>query len=120
MALLRRDLQSLGWTEAEVDAIPPYVGWCPRTRAEALGALYVMEGSTLGGKVIGKALRRLPNWPISAPSYFDPYGSATGSMWSAFQDYLDSALEADADAVIVGAQRTFALLQEGMSAEENL
>ena len=115
LVLLRRDLAALGMSAAEIDAIPsPEAPWLPATRPEALGALYVMEGSTLGGKLIVKALRRLPDWPLAAQSYFDPYGAETGARWQAFKLHLNSTAPQDGDAVVEAAKRTFALLEQWM------
>lgn len=115
LALLRRDLLALGMNGAEIDAIPsPAAPWLPQTRPEALGALYVMEGSTLGGKLIVKALRRLPDWPLAAQSYFDPYGAETGARWQTFKLHLNSTAPQDGDAVVEAAKRTFALLEQWM------
>lgn len=53
---------------------------------EALvGGLYVMEGSTLGGQVLLRHLsRQLGVAPGRGASYFNSYGSATGTMWKTF------------------------------------
>jgi heme oxygenase len=52
----------------------------PADQCEALGHLYVVEGSTLGGRLI---LRELRARGIADPalSFLDPYGSASGSIW---------------------------------------
>jgi heme oxygenase len=116
--LLHRDLLALGMSEPDITAVTSPGGWLPRSHAAALGALYVMEGSTLGGKLIVKALRRLPEWPIEGQCYFDPYGGETGTMWKSFQLYLDGVPKADGDEVVDAADRTFALLHDWMVSKE--
>jgi heme oxygenase (biliverdin-IX-beta and delta-forming) len=116
--LLHRDLQSLGVPADETASLPtPRDLRLPQSQAEALGMLYVFEGSTLGGKVIVKALRRLPDWPIHGISYFDPYGSSTGAMWQAFREHLDATPKADEPEVIGAAQGMFSLLERVMTPE---
>jgi heme oxygenase (biliverdin-IX-beta and delta-forming) len=82
-----------------------------RSFEHALGALYVMEGSTLGGRVI---LRRLEESEIDVPtgakSFFSGHGPTTGAMWRSFVGNLDAFGERHPTAQIAvqrGAQRTF-------------
>lgn len=62
---------------------------CPRTRAEALGLYYVVEGATLGGHVI---LRELAKRGVTDETlrFLDPYGADTGRRWRQFVDVLES------------------------------
>ncbi|QHS60934.1 biliverdin-producing heme oxygenase [Chitinophaga agri] len=58
--------------------------------AQALGAMYVLEGSTLGGQVICQILSRnlsSPDLP-KALSFFNGYGADTQSYWDTFVHYL--------------------------------
>lgn len=75
------------------DAPPPAFP-LPVTRAEALGMLYVLEGSTLGGRII---LRMLASRGVHDPSlaFLDPYGAQTGARWRGFLAVL--ARESDGD-----------------------
>lgn len=77
---------------------------------QALGSLYVMEGSTLGGRVIANMIGRQLNFPSEIGlSFFNGYGDATGNMWKRFLHILNdpnlSVLERDA--VIFSAKITF-------------
>jgi heme oxygenase (biliverdin-IX-beta and delta-forming) len=92
---LRRDLALLapGATHAPAHE----VAWIPlETEAHALGSLYVLEGSTLGARII---LRRLQSeLGVSADcgtAYFSGYGQATGSMWRDFRSTLDRRVPPD-------------------------
>ena len=56
---------------------------------EALGILYVMEGSTLGGNVIAKQLSKTPGFEDVRFSYFGIYGENTGNYWKSFKETID-------------------------------
>jgi len=111
LPMLRQDLENLGLTDEEVAALPvchdlPDLA----TPHRALGALYVIEGSTLGGQIIAKLLRQNLNVDAgSGGAFFSAYGSEVGRMWREFAqavDHFPSSPE-EADAVIEGARDTF-------------
>ena len=53
---------------------------------QALGRLYVLEGSTLGGAFISRHLATLDTLgPGVRLGAFSPYGPDTGAMWHAFR-----------------------------------
>lgn len=55
----------------------------------ALGILYVVEGSTLGGRFILKNVSKLPELSgDQGVSYFNGYGEKTGSFWKSFLNFL--------------------------------
>lgn len=107
---LARDLQALGLDAAEVEALPR-LGFHLPDRASAYGAMYVLEGSTLGGALIARDVARALG--VDAPrAYFASYGPALGPMWKAFQARLLALSHpATDDAVVAAAERTFAALQ---------
>lgn len=81
----------------------------PADRAEALGALYVVEGSTLGGRII---LRQLRERGIDDPelTFLDPYGRSSGEMWRGLLAVLEregSGAPACLDGMCRGATRGF-------------
>lgn len=60
---------------------------------QALGAMYVLEGSTLGGKVISKMLsKQLPSIANSL-TFFQGYGDDTMGMWQKFKQYLHQMID---------------------------
>ena len=60
------------------------------TRLHAIGALYVIEGSTLGGKFISQMLRQQLNSPSGDIfSFFDGYREQTVNMWEKFKTHID-------------------------------
>lgn len=90
--LLERDLRVLGHDPDGVPDLAPVPTLT--TEAAALGSLYVIEGSTLGGKMIAKELRaQLQLTEAMGAAFFVPYGSATGKVWSEFLLLLEEAAE---------------------------
>lgn len=84
--LLENDLKHLGKEDlATVSESPvPFI----HNTASALGSLYVLEGSTLGGKFIVQMIRQqllLEN----GYSYFAGYGEQNPEMWSLFTGMLN-------------------------------
>ncbi len=54
------------------------------TTAAALGAQYVLEGSTLGGVYIAKMLSQQASIPESQLTFFNGYAGTSASMWDTF------------------------------------
>ncbi len=73
----------------------------------ALGALYVLEGSTLGGKIIAKTISDKLG-TTEALGFFRGYGPETGPMWKKFTQFLDMPLNRQsAETVVDTATDTF-------------
>ena len=82
-----------------------------KNEAEALGILYVMEGSTLGGNIIAKNLAKNPTFNEISFQYFGFYGEKTGSLWKNFKEVIEEkALTADAQDFLDGANRAYQFL----------
>ena len=80
----------------------------PRNEAEWLGALYVTEGSTLGGAQIARALENIrPDG--KGRRFFLAYGERRSEMWRLFVARLESIGDdpAAAAAAEISALRTF-------------
>ncbi len=110
---LRRDLLALGAAPSEVEHLPVCLAAADlaRSEAEAIGSIYVMEGSTLGGQLIARALAEADWLPDGGLSYFNPYGRDTGARWRAFHAFAEARLPEDAHgAAVAGARRTFEVL----------
>lgn len=111
LALLDADLRHLGLSEAEIAALPRPEPMTLSGPAQALGALYVLEGSTLGGKVIGRRVAALHGFDSTAGcAYYGGHGDQAGALWRSFCARLDEAPEADAPAIVATADALF----EGM------
>jgi len=119
LAHLRRDLTALGRTSAEIERLPECLAAASLTadEARAIGSIYVMEGSTLGGRVISRALAGADWAPDGGLAYFNPYGAETGRMWRSFQAWADERVASGEEtAVLAGARGTFGLLQDWLPA----
>ncbi len=108
--LFADDLHALG-AEPDVSARPelPAV----EDTDQALGRLYVLEGSTLGGTFISRHLATLPTLgPGVRLGAFSPYGAETGAMWHAFRRVTRDRVAAGGDAgrVVGAARATFSAL----------
>jgi heme oxygenase len=102
--LLLSDLRDLGLSVPPLrDASALMVA----SRAEALGALYVLEGSTLGGRVIRKALAARGH-DHAGLGFLDPYGDRTGERWKSFISVLEREGADDLDGVALGGLAGFA------------
>lgn len=82
---------------------------------QALGAMYVMEGSTLGGKGIAKMLvkNKSVNLKGEQLQFFTGYGARTGTMWTTFVNVLNSFSGTDAEVarMVASANQTFSLFK---------
>ena len=84
---------------------------------QAIGALYVIEGSTLGGQVICKMVsQRLGIDPENGFSFFSGYGERTASMWEKFKNFINSRswTPEEEKEVINAAERTFTSFKQSI------
>ena len=103
------DLAALGPVTLDQAASQQSEHLAPLPFGEALGWLYVVEGSSLGGHVI---LRTLANRNIDklGLSFLDPYGVDVGARWREVVAVLDREVasgRADPDDVLNGALAAF-------------
>ena len=118
VAILRADLAALGESPDSIAAIPRCAAAADlaATVPAAIGSLYVMEGSTLGGRLISRALASEPWPPAGGLRYFEPYGDRTGPMWRGFKAGARTLLPDGAwPEVGDGAVRTFETLQHWLA-----
>jgi heme oxygenase len=73
---------------------------------QALGALYVIEGSTLGGKIISQMINKQLGL-TEGLSFFKSYGEETMAMWQKFQAILDQPENLPGTEMIQTANETF-------------
>jgi heme oxygenase len=108
--LVQADLRALG--ETDVPRTEPALQLFA-SAAGAWGSLYVMEGSTLGGALIARALAGVEGLPEEGIRYFSPYGRKTAAMWRDFCAGLLAAsrLETERE-TIDAALATSALLED--------
>jgi heme oxygenase (biliverdin-IX-beta and delta-forming) len=90
--LLARDLLWLKVTQPQLSLLPQ----CERlpevkSITQAFGCLYVLEGATLGGQIIGRHLKK--NLALDEDrgcAFFCSYGDEVGLMWKCFRETLSS------------------------------
>jgi heme oxygenase len=107
---LAKDLE---WLDMDMTPAPKCImaGFKPDfASAEALvGALYVIEGSTLGGQFIAQQLANsIQVYPGKGASFFHGHGADTGSRWNDFWTFAASVcLDDSLDEVCAAAGRMF-------------
>jgi heme oxygenase len=114
LPLLTLDLQALGMTKVGIERLQacerlPAVETPPR----ALGCLYVLEGSTLGGQVVQRLLLERLGPPVAAAlSFFRSYGHEVGARWRSFLSCLESLQDHQAaEEAELAAVDTFSALE---------
>lgn len=110
-------LADLTFSKAHIEDLPLATDLPQLKHAQqALGAMYVLEGATLGGRGItqlllkNKTLRLQP----AQVSFFNGYGDATGRMWTSFLETLNRFSD-NRDAVrqmVAAATETFVLFEK--------
>jgi heme oxygenase len=119
LPLLAGDLAFLAMDSGAIAGLPnceclPRLG----NVAEVLGCLYVLEGSTLGGRIITGHLKKVLSLDENRGcSFFNGYGDDTLRMWSLFLGILACHCEehGDGEIVIDSACRTFSSLDQWLS-----
>ncbi len=114
-ALLRRDLAALGVPPAVLAELPRCADLPTLHRtADLAGCLYVIEGASLGGRLVSTELG--PRLGISAQhgaSFFVGEGPRTGARWKAVLAWIEcvAAEEGTGDAIVDAAVETFLTLE---------
>lgn len=109
MRFLLADLEELNLRPAVEQAFPE-LHFGINNFHEALGAMYVLEGATLGGAIIRKELSKNPT--IAARSsfhYYGCYGSEIGKLWKEFAHLTESSVQSmeQEELVLNTAKRAF-------------
>ena len=108
-ALFAADLAALGAPDATARPELPAL----EDTDAALGRMYVLEGSSLGGVFIDRHLATLPQLAaVGRLSAFSPYGERTGAMWHAFRTATRARIAGggNADRLVTAARETFGAL----------
>ncbi|HXH29342.1 MAG TPA: biliverdin-producing heme oxygenase [Bacteriovoracaceae bacterium] len=116
--LIRRDLETFGVGPAEMSKIALCESTPPMEKfSDAMGCLYVLEGSTLGGQVILKELTKaniVTDQRVS--QFYAGYRERTMPMWMSFKSALDKLDEGLSEQVLSSARRTFKTLDQWLQA----
>jgi heme oxygenase len=108
-------LQDLAYFHIDAATVP-HSTRVPRisSAADALGAMYVTEGATLGGQLLSRHVERVLSLSDGRGySFWSGYGTETGRMWTSFLEVLASRSCPALDvAAISSAVATFTCLEE--------
>ncbi len=121
---LHTDLIALGVANQAIAALPLCLA-LPRldTPAACLGALYVLEGATLGGQVLRREMaRRLALDADNGGAFLNVYGAETGRRWKDFLDYLSHVPLDDHNRLLAvdAACSTFSCFEQWLDSQEVL
>jgi heme oxygenase len=121
---LLQDLAAVGINGATMATIPRCTALTAfDTPGRRLGALYVVEGSTLGGRHLARHLDSLFGSEGSAGRrFFIGRGAHTSAAWNAFLAQLSSSAGATAARmeIVAAAVRTFSIFHEWLNGWRNL
>ena len=108
---LLADLKNLGMSDAEISRVESFDDLPALDSPEKIfGALYVIEGSTLGGQYISRHLKEKFNLDETGGiAFFSGYGKETGKMWNAFRAAITGFAEnsENQEEIIKSANATF-------------
>jgi heme oxygenase len=115
---LRADIAAMGGNPDDVTALPATTALLDQIQTverkmpvALLGLLYVLEGSTNGGKYLAMALAKAWQMAPGKPglSYLDPYGEAQRGNWAEFrQNMIDANFtNGEGDALVAAAKLMF-------------
>lgn len=114
-AALAEDLVTLGMDRKTIERLPRCTALpAMDTQAKRLGALYVIEGAALGGRVLARGLDRLLGTPgVAGRQFFAGQGSQTGAKWQAFLAELERCCDDDSEVAdaVTAAQDMFAAFE---------
>ncbi len=113
------DLKNLGMPESEIAKIGHFEDLPALDSMEKVfGALYVVEGSTLGGQYISRHLKEKFHLDeTNGIAFFSGYGKDTGKMWNDFREKITafSATSDDHEEIIRSANDTFSAFGKALA-----
>lgn len=118
---LLSDITTLGGTANQTigaEDLPEF-----NNHLQAFGALYVLEGSTLGGPHISKMIQKqLKDYDGHGFSFFNSYGDQTDMMWNKFKAVLDTQAEneTEQEEILQSADETFLKFKTWIEKQANL
>lgn len=120
--LLEADLHALGLSAGELEQLPRCRD-LPRIDglASALGVLYVIEGSTLGGQLLSRHVETCLGFTRERGCrFFTSYGAEVGRRWQQFRAFLDGHVgESDEQQALDAAVDTFERLDAWLVTQES-
>jgi heme oxygenase len=117
--LLEADLVALGMTVQCMRSLPLCTELPDLSDAyRATGCMYVLEGATLGGRILLRTVcARLDIGADAGGSFFASYGDRIGPMWKQFGSAVNGfpGIDARRDVVVASACRTFEAFERWFS-----
>jgi len=110
LSALEKDLNYWGIDSLTLPGLDFELYLPQKNTAEVLGALYVLEGATLGGNVIKRHILANPNFKDQdgGLNYYGVYGEELSTKWKKFVSVLNEWVEeADYERCINSANQTF-------------
>jgi len=116
---IESDLRFLGSEPQDLLHIPLCEKLPPLNSAgSVLGSLYVIEGSSLGGRILTRHFSgQLGIAPDAGCRFFSGYGERTGQMWSAFGELMSGRPSAEDEEMLAASVSTFELLGQWLESE---
>ncbi|WP_316825189.1 biliverdin-producing heme oxygenase [Pedobacter miscanthi] len=110
LSALEKDLNYWGIDSLTLPGLDFELFLPQKNTAEVLGALYVLEGATLGGNVIKRHILANPNFKDHEDglNYYGVYGEELSTKWKKFVSVLNERVpEGDYERCINSANQTF-------------
>ena len=111
------DLWHFGLEPSRIDPIPPTAEFIRLLAAaegssRLLGALYVLEGSKNGARIIAPRVQKAYGLSGGGTAYLDPHGPQQRAYWERFKQAMDALplKESEADEIVAMARETFAAI----------
>lgn len=110
-----KERRNSSYLRSDIKALTGQIGVLPEVQIpnilnalEAMGALYVMEGSIMGGSIIINILKK--NGIVDGISFFSGYRESTGQKWTVFIAVLNAIAKSEKEetVIIYTANQTFA------------
>ena len=92
LSALEQDLKEMNMDKDDLDAVHFDFSIKDHGNASSLGAMYVLEGATLGGNVIQKKLRANPTFENLSLNYYNVYAQNLMPNWLSFVKVLNSSV----------------------------
>ena len=118
--LITSDLIATGFSSKRIAQLPVH-HFQTSDLPEALGIMYVLEGSTLGGRILFRHIQEKLGFDAgNGASFFAGYGADTGIMWKTFIYSLEREALAGKfqQRIIASAVDTFKIIDDSLSQVE--
>lgn len=120
--LLKKDIENLGIDPESLMQMKPIPVFA--SIAQALGALYVLEGSSLGGRIILNKIQSIYGDKLSnSLEFLKGNGERTGVLWKDFLLKMNNYAEKNTEqreAILYGTIQTYRCFENVFSKFENL